>query len=63
MLIEGRLNPDPATGGPRVWTRQDGTVGSSFEVTAHRVQFLSTRNEDNGYAQEEEPVEEEPIPF
>mgnify|MGYP001417504278 CR=1 FL=1 len=62
VLVEGRLNPDPATGSPRVWTRQDGTVGASFEVTAHRVQFLSTRSEDNGYA-EEEPVDDEPIPF
>ncbi|GAB4577485.1 MAG: hypothetical protein Fur0022_02160 [Anaerolineales bacterium] len=62
VLIEGRLTPDPATGSPRLWTRQDGTVGASFEVTAHRVQFLSTRTEDNGYT-EEEPVDDEPIPF
>ncbi len=34
VLVEGRLTPDPATGGPRIWTRQDGTPAASFEVTA-----------------------------
>ncbi len=33
VLVEGRLTPDPATGGPRLWTRQDGTAASSYEVT------------------------------
>ncbi len=40
VLIEGRLRPDPATGGPRLWTRNDGSIGASFEVVADRVQFL-----------------------
>lgn len=49
VLIEGRLTPDKATGGPRVYTRQDGTAGSSFEVTASTVRFLSSRGEtDSG---------------
>lgn len=42
VLIEGRLTPDPATGGPRIWSKQDGTAGSSFEVTANTVRFLSS---------------------
>ena len=29
VLIEGRLRPDAQTGGPRTYTRQDGTVGAS----------------------------------
>jgi single-strand DNA-binding protein len=45
VLIEGRLNPDPATGGPRLWTKQDGTAGASFEVTASTVRFLSSRDD------------------
>lgn len=49
VLIEGRLRPDPATGGPRIWTRQDGSPGASFEITASFVRFLSTRGEDTGY--------------
>jgi len=47
VLVEGRLTPDKATGGPRVWTKQDGTAGASFEVNANTVRFLSGR-EDSG---------------
>ncbi|HNK62885.1 MAG TPA: hypothetical protein PLE14_02460, partial [Anaerolineales bacterium] len=45
VLVEGRLTPDKATGGPRIWTKQDGSAGSSFEVTAATVRFLSSRGE------------------
>ena len=48
VLIEGQLKPDPATGGPRLWNRQDGTAAASFEVTANTVRFLSSRNESEG---------------
>jgi single-strand DNA-binding protein len=51
VLIEGRLNPDPETGSPRTWTRQDGTTGASFEVTASQVRFLSARGETESYQQ------------
>jgi len=47
VLVEGRLTPDPATGGPRLWTRQDGTAASSFEVNAATVRFLSSRGESD----------------
>jgi len=40
VLVEGRLTPDKATGGPRVWTGQDGTPRSSFEITAENIRFL-----------------------
>ena len=46
VLVEGRLNPDPDSGGPKVFTRQDGTSGASYEITANQVRFLSTRAED-----------------
>ena len=45
MLVEGRLTPDKETGGPRVWTAQDGSPKASFEVTATTVRFLSSRSE------------------
>jgi single-strand DNA-binding protein len=48
VLVEGRLVPDPATGGPRLWSRQDGTSAASFEVSASTVRFLSSRGEDDG---------------
>ncbi len=27
VLVEGRIKPDPNTGGPRIYTRQDGSAG------------------------------------
>ena len=44
VLIEGRLRPDDR-GNPRVFTRNDGTAGASFEVTALTVKFLGGRGE------------------
>jgi single-strand DNA-binding protein len=68
VMIEGRLRPDAATGGPRVWTGNDGIARASFEVTAQTVKFLGGRGEaapaEEPGAFEEPPVEEEEeIPF
>lgn len=40
VLVVGRLRPDPQSGGPRVFTRKDGTTGASYEVNATNVRFL-----------------------
>ena len=40
VLVEGRLTPDKNTGGPRIWDKQDGTKGASFEVFATNVRFM-----------------------
>jgi single-strand DNA-binding protein len=45
VLIEGRLVPDPKTGGPRIWQGQNGP-GATFEVSASTVRFLSSRGEE-----------------
>jgi single-strand DNA-binding protein len=71
VLVEGRLNQDPATGGPRIWTGQDGAPRASFEVTAQTVRFLSSRQGDQaasgGYAQPAggamTPPADDDIPF
>jgi single-strand DNA-binding protein len=42
VLVEGRLTPDPETGGPHVWENA-GKFGASYEVTASTVRFLSGR--------------------
>lgn len=66
VLVEGRLNPDPETGGPKLWNRQDGTAAASYEITAGTVRFLSSRAEDeSGYtAGETQSISEpEDIPF
>jgi single-strand DNA-binding protein len=68
VLVEGRLNPDQATGGPRIWTRQDGTAAASYEISANTVRFLSSRTDDQGASQAEDttashPSDTEEIPF
>jgi single-strand DNA-binding protein len=45
VLVEGRLTPDKATGGPRVW---GDPPKASFEVSAETVRFLSSRNDTGG---------------
>ena len=57
VLVEGRLNPDPNTGSPKVWTRQDGTSGASYEVTASTVRFLSSKGEGGAPGGDEAPAE------
>ena len=67
VLIEGTLNPDKETGRPRIWTSADGRSGTSYEVNAQTVRFLSTRGSsaeaptesDNGMPD----LDENDIPF
>ncbi|MBU4225100.1 MAG: single-stranded DNA-binding protein [Chloroflexi bacterium] len=67
VLVEGRLRADPATGGPRIWTGQDGSPRASFEVTAGTVRFLTPRGEGEAPAADEgagfATAEEPDIPF
>lgn len=69
VLVEGRLTPDKNTGGPRIWTKQDGSAGASFEVTASTVRFLSSRGEggdapmQGGSFEGAEMPPEDDIPF
>ena len=48
VLVEGRLTPDKTTGGPRTFTRNDGSTGASYEVNASEVVFLGGRNDTAG---------------
>ena len=68
VLVEVRLKVDPQTVGPALFTRQDDTVGSSFEIVAYTVRFLSGREEGGSYSGEEGGAaapahEEDDIPF
>jgi len=45
-LVEGRLTPDPETGGPHIW-ENNGKVSASYEVTASVVRFLSGREDQD----------------
>ena len=40
VYVSGKLTADDS-GGPKVYTKQDGTAASSFEVNAQQVLFLS----------------------
>lgn len=69
VLVEGRMTADSKTGNPRMFTRQDGSMGTSFEVTASAVKFLSSRGETAGGPgagtgmMDAEPADETEIPF
>jgi len=70
VLVEGRLKVDPQTGGPALFTRQDGTVGASFEIVAENIRLLSGREEGGSYSGGDHDGgssagahEEEEIPF
>jgi single-strand DNA-binding protein len=57
--ITGELRGDPATGNPRIWTRNDGTPGSSFEVTVKDFGFAPGKRE----ASRGEQTDDEQVPF
>jgi single-strand DNA-binding protein len=73
VLIEGRLVADKSTGGPRIWSKQDGTASASFEVTASAVEFLSPKSDgtvseaahdgDGQQVENSETPPEDDIPF
>ena len=72
VLVKCRLNPDPETGGPKIYTRNDGSPGANFEVIASKVLFLPKSGGGNGgdvaasgYTGPEtnDPVDEDEIPF
>ena len=60
VLVQGRLMPDPATGGPRTWQDRDGAVRASYEMTAELVRFLSNRERGSDEALQDEADD---IPF
>ncbi len=69
VLVEGTMTADPS-GNPRIWTKQDGTAGASFEVKAFTVKFLSGRGDGGGggmpggeMLDAEPPHDETEIPF
>ena len=61
VLVEGRLRPDANTGAPQVFQKKDGSWGSSYEVYAETVRFLSTRGEVT--SEGSDTVDDDDIPF
>lgn len=73
VLIEGRLTADRETGGPRIWTDQNGSPRASYEVSAYEVKFLGSRGESAGFTNnstsssdpvaDDQGITEDEIPF
>jgi single-strand DNA-binding protein len=61
LLVVGELNADEKTGSPRIWNGQNGP-GTSFEVTAKEVRFLSSKS-DSGHAEPTTETVTEELPF
>ena len=59
LLVEGELEPDE-NGGPRVWTKQDGTPAASFELKANEIKFLSAKTDKQTVKDE---AKDEEFPF
>ena len=53
VLVEGRLTPDPKTGGPRLYKKRDGSEGASFELNATAVRFLDGKRDGEQAAQDD----------
>ena len=62
VLVEGRLTPDPETGGPHIW-ENNGKYGASFEVTASTVRFVSSREDTDESETPMNTSNESDIPF
>jgi single-strand DNA-binding protein len=45
VMCEGRMTVDKETGGPRIWTDQNGTPRANYEMSAYDVKFLGGRGE------------------
>lgn len=65
VLVEGILSPDKSTGGPKVFKKQDGTSGATYEVTASTVRFLSRSESKNEHGEQDgSPADnEDDFPF
>ena len=69
VYVEGRLQADTQTGGPRLWQGNSGDWSASFELTANEIRFLSRT--DNGMMREAQalggegadPYSEQELPF
>jgi len=63
VLIEGKLRPDPRTGRPEIWTRQDGSPAADYNVTVHELYFLDNKNGSDPEGGQQPAAPEDAIPF
>lgn len=63
VKVEGRMSIDKATGGPKIFSKSDGTSSAAFEIVANNVLFLSRLENSQAESNELQPVEEKDFPF
>jgi single-strand DNA-binding protein len=68
VTIKGTMNPDPKTGGPRIWEDQNGKPRASYELTIREIKFHGGRGNGSGEGRShesrgEQPMGEDEIPF
>lgn len=55
VRVEGEIQGDPDTGNPRLFQKNDGSMGASFEVRVRFSQFLTWPDRDEQRRDEEPP--------
>jgi single-strand DNA-binding protein len=63
VMVEGTLTIDRETGGPKVYQRNDGTYGASFEMRCDRLVLLGGRGDGGEQAEPFADGNESDIPF
>lgn len=63
VYVEGELSFDKETGGPKLWSGQDGKARASFEVTLREMKFLQSKGEGTPKEESREAPNEEDCPF
>lgn len=56
VFLEGTMVPDKESGGPRVWTGQDGQPRASFEIRVDTMKMLGGR--DDNFPTPEQPQQQ-----
>ena len=54
VAVQGELDCDPATGGPKLFKRADGSASAAFDVVAAKIRMVKFVNDVNE-AEEEVP--------
>lgn len=62
VMVVGTLVADDATGSPKIYKKQDGSFGATFEINAQTVKFLS-RVEVEQMERDGKTLSEDDFPF
>lgn len=63
VLVEGKLHPDPKTGRPEIWARQDGSAAADYNVTVQELYFMDSKNGNGDQNEPPASTSEDDLPF